>query len=469
MKRTKIIATVGPACEDEESLRHLIGLGVNVFRLNFKHNEPAWHEAISKRIRTVAQETGAIIGVLLDLQGPEIRMQLGTTSIELNEGQPVVLGEGGIMLSHPEIVQHLVEGERVVMNDGQFECIYTKKDGKDYVVPKQAGTLFNNKSMNVPDADIPLEVLTQRDFIGIEIAAKQSIDFVALSFVRTALDVLTIKTAMKQRGCTAKVIAKIEAKKAIKHLDDIIEASDAIMVARGDLGVELPPEQVPYYQKKIIRKCFAQGVPVITATQMLESMIENPYPTRAEVSDIANAVFDMTDAIMLSGESALGKYPQEAVRVMAQTAVFNENAQKEDVRDRYQFTLSRLPEHLCDAAYNIYHSASAGNEFSCFLVMSQTGRTAQLVSRYHPHVPVFAVVPDESVARSLTLNYGVYPLVKKTPRNSGHRAVEEDSLLACFADLKNSGLVKPGSRVIVIHGDIWGQVGGASVVRIMTT
>jgi len=467
MKKTKIIATVGPSCEQEGHLRNLITLGVNVFRLNFKHNEPDWHRMIARRIKALAVEMEVVVGVLIDLQGPEIRIKLASDSIELEAGTPVALGPAGIDVTHPQIIPHLSDGERIVLNDGQYECAVRKNDDGIWLVPTQSGELGNHKSINIPDADIPLEVLASRDYIGIDIAAQEKIDFVALSFARTVSDIETLSQALKKVGSNAKIVAKIEAKKAIANIDGIIDAADIIMVARGDLGVELPPEQVPHYQKKIIRKCIARGVPVITATQMLESMIEHPHPTRAEISDVANAVFDLTDALMLSGESAVGAYPAEAVASMARTAEYNESFQQDDVRSTYRFHLGTQAEHLGDAAYNMYHSNHHNSPFAAFVVISQTGRSAQLISRYRAHIPVFAFVPTSDVARSLTINYGITPLVKKAPVSGDHEIVEKTHIISCIMELVEQKLLQKNVSVIVMHGDMWGVVGGSSVVRIM--
>lgn len=468
MKRTKIVATIGPSSEDEDSIRHLISLGVNVFRLNFKHNDVAWHKATIQKIHSVCEGVNVHIGVLLDLQGPEIRIVMSQDEIRLEKDVPVEFGTSEFSITHPEILKHIEPGQEVVVNDGQFHLTFEHDGDRMVLIPQDSGVLKNRKSMNLPGGDFPLDVLTSRDYEGISLAAEEYVDYVALSFARTKDDVLQLREALNAAGSTAKVISKIEARQAISHLDEIIDESDVVMVARGDLGVEIPIEQVPHYQKKIIRKCFSRGVPVITATQMLESMIENPYPTRAEVSDVANAVLDLTDAVMLSGESAQGKYPSEAVNMMARTVIFNENAKlTHDMRQLYRFELGTQVQHLCDAAYNIYDSGSHNNEFSAFVVLSQTGRTASLISRYRPSIPVFAFVPNDAIARSLTVNYGIYPVVRKADENHQHE-VERTYIKECIQLLVKDGLLKPGGQVVVVHGDYWGVVGGASTLRIVT-
>ncbi len=469
MKRTKIVATIGPSSEDEDSLRHLISLGVNVFRLNFKHNDVDWHRATIKRIHHVCEDTNVYVGILLDLAGPEIRIRLSGDEINLETGVPVPFGTDAFTITHPEILDHIQSGQEVVVNDGQFSLTFEQRpDGGKVLIPHDTGILKNRKSMNLPGGDFPLEVLTERDFEGIALASEEHVDYVALSFARDKDDVEKLRIALQKAGSSAKVISKIEARQAVDHIDEIIDSSDAVMVARGDLGVEIPIEQVPHYQKKIIRKCFSKGVPVITATQMLESMIEHPYPTRAEVSDVANAVLDLTDAVMLSGESAQGKYPSEAVNMMARTVIFNENAKlTQDTRRLYHFDLHTPVHHLCDAAYNIYDSGFHDNEFSAFVIISRSGNTARLISRYRPNIPVYAFVPQASIARSLTVNFGVFPIVKDAPDND-HQEVERAYIEDCLSYLQENTLLDTGNRVIVMHGDFWGVVGGASTIRIYT-
>lgn len=466
VKLTKIVATVGPASESEEMLRSLVNEGVNIFRFNFKHNETEWHEKMIRRVNELARQMDTPIGVLLDLQGPEIRVKMASGQIEIKKDTPLELGTPEFTISHPAILEHLQDGQYVVVNDGQFSFTLRKTDGKYILLPFQGGILKPNKSMNFPGADYPIDVLTQRDLDGIEMAGREGVDFIALSFVRLASDVLYLKDEMTKRNIKAKVVAKIEAKKAIENLDSIIEAADAIMVARGDLGVELPIEQVPFYQKQMIRKSFERGIPVITATQMLESMQSAPYPTRAEISDIANAAYDLTDAVMLSGESAMGKYPIEAVKTMAKVVSYNEGLSFEDVRQDYEFRLDRQEQILCDAAYNLYHTGRDIVPFKGFIVFTESGKTAQMLARYRPHIPVYAFAPSFDVADSLTIHFGIYPFVLQTPRTLND-VVTHDATAETVSYLHKRGLVTKGDKLILIHGDNWGVVGAASTIRVV--
>lgn len=335
-KLTKIVATIGPSCDSEKQIEALINAGVNVFRFNFKHNILEWHNDRIQRVNIVSEKMGMTIGTLIDLQGPEIRINMSSDQIILRDDDLLSFGEGkDLSISHPQIIRHLTIGQKISADSGSFSFTVEKKGNKTYLRSHSKGILKNRKALNIPGADFPFPVLVDRDFEGLKVAARNEIDFVALSFVRTADDIRIIRSKMKKYNVSAKLIAKIETEKSLKNLDEIIDISDGIMVARGDLGVELPLEEVPYYQKIIIKKSIKKGIPVITATQMLESMIEKPFPTRAEVSDIANATYDLTDAVMLSGETATGAYPIEAVKVMNKTLAFNELKNMVDSRKRF--------------------------------------------------------------------------------------------------------------------------------------
>jgi pyruvate kinase len=468
MKLTKIVATIGPSSESPAMIEDLIKRGVNIFRFNFKHNSVEWHSETIDKVRTIVKKMGVVIGILIDLQGPEIRIRLGGDEIELKKGVNVPFGGTEFTVSHPQIIPHIKDGQHIVVNDGQFRFTFKIVDGKTYLEPHSSGILKNTKTLNVPGGDFPLPALVERDYLGIKLAAEKQADFIALSFVRSAADVNFLKTEMGKADATSKTISKIETKKAIHNLDEIIEASDAIMIGRGDLGVEIPIEEVPYYQKIMIRKSLEVGSPVITATQMLESMIENPYPTRAEVSDIANAAYDLTDAVMLSAESASGKFPAQAVSLMARTVSFHEQIPVPDVRLEYNFQIRNSEELICDAAYNFYHKSIQDNKVKAFIVVSNTGKTAQMISRYRPQVPIYAVTPSSAVANILTLNFGIYPTVhheftekKGTPITRGDIQKVADDLIALH-------ILQKGDNVVVVHGDTWGGTTGASTIRNLT-
>ncbi len=473
-KLTKIVATIGPACESEEMIEKLITAGVNVFRFNFKHNTVEWHGDMIERVNKVAKRMGVRIGTLIDLQGPEIRINIAAGELDLKIGEEILLDEEtlkndakGFTISHPEIIEHLEQDQGCVVDDGAFEFEVVKKNGKTYLKCLSKGILKQRKSMVIPGADFPFPVLIDRDFDGLKLAKLKEIDFVALSFVRSAEDVKMLRKEMKKYGVEAKVVSKIETQLALDELDDIVDASDGVMVARGDLGVELPIEQVPYQQKMMIKKSIEKGKFVITATQMLESMIKSPIPTRAEVSDIANAGYDLTDATMLSGESAFGEYPLKAVEVMAKTLRFNETKFFSDSRLQFDYERDGTDSMVCDAAYDLFLEMRArGEEVAGFIVFSHTGQTVKILSSLRPDKPIVAFCKDSKVAESLTVSYGVLPIVmgKKYKKNE---QVTQDHVLAGIRYLEDMGVAKKGERFIVMHGDVWDVAGGTSTVKLV--
>ncbi len=358
---TKIIATIGPSSESPEMIEKLIEAGVNVFRFNLKHNEIDWHKDRIQRVKDIAQKLNMSIGTLIDLQGPEIRLITpNMEEISIKKGEEIVIrakSDGNsFSLTDDVVLSYMERGQKIVVDDGEFQFDVEKASGDAVtLVSRSNGNLKTRKTLNVPGVYFPLAAITKRDKEAMVEFSKSPVDFVALSFVRTAQDVLDLKKFMNKIEFKARVISKIETKLAIENLDEIIDVSEGIMVARGDLGVELPIEQVPYYQKIMIKKCLERGFPVITATQMIHSMIERPYPTRAEISDIANAVFDLTDMVMLSEESAAGQYPLEAVNYMKRTLIFNEkNVMVKDSREMFDFITVDSEEMLCETAYNLY-------------------------------------------------------------------------------------------------------------------
>lgn len=472
-KLTKIVATIGPSCESEEMIAKLIHAGVDIFRFNFKHNTVEWHSGMIQRVNRVAARVGMPIGTLIDLQGPEIRINMPFDQIEVKVGQPIPIGKEafesktGFTITHQEIIEHIKEGQKIVADSGAFTFEFTKKNGQPRLIPKNKGILKQRKALNIPGADFPFPVLVDRDIEGLKLAEREQIDYVALSFVRYATDLQTIREEMKKYNVQARVIAKIETEKAMDHLDVIIDNCDGVMVARGDLGVELPLEEIPYHQKLIIKKAIQKGVPVITATQMLESMIENPYPTRAEVSDIANATYDLTDAVMLSAETASGAHPIEAVKIMTTTIGFNEKKNLVDSRLRLQFDIDDQSAMVCDAAYNILlQMRTHKKHIAGIVVYTKSGNTARLLSRYRPFVPLFAFVPDDHIRDQLLINFGVIPITfTGVVENS---EVTSEGFRKGFAYLKEHYGLKDGDKVIVLHGDRWAQAGGTSSVKIIS-
>lgn len=473
-KLTKIVITIGPSCDSPVMIKTLIDLGVDIFRFNFKHNSIKWHDERIKRVNQVSKKMGIPIGTLIDLQGPGIRINMPYEKISVKKDELLLFGEEvltkkekGFSISHPKIIPSLKEGQKVLADDGSFSFFVEKFQNKTYLRAKTSGILKNRKNLNIPGANFPFSVLVDRDFDGLKLAQRHEIDYVALSFVKSTEDIKTVKKEMKNYRVTPKIIAKIETKKALDNLDGIIEESDGVMVARGDLGVEIPTEQVPYYQKIIIQKCVKRGIPVITATQMLQSMVDNPVPTRAEVSDIANAVYDSTDAVMLSAETSIGKYPLQSVEMMKKTVLFNEKKNIIDCRKKFDFELKDKEAVLCDTAYGLYiEEQNQKNNVSGFLIFTHTGRTARLISRYHPLVPIFAFTPNQSVSESLNINFGVFSFPYELISKKGE--VMKIDIQKAVEFLLKRNWIKRGKTLIVLHGDYWAVEGGTSTIKFLT-
>lgn len=473
-KLTKIIATIGPSCDSREQIKQLLDAGVNLFRFNFKHSTVEWHAERMKLVNEISKEINKPIGTLIDLQGPEIRLntpdgkpiQLEVDDMVYVGSKPAETDKKWFSINHEDILKHLLVGQHVSAEDGMFTFEVVEIGDRCVLRCLHGGLLENRKSFNIPGADFPFPVLIDRDKEGLQLAKDNEIDFVALSFVRSAQDLLTIREEMNKMELKSRLVAKIETEKALHDLDAIVDASDAVMVARGDLGVELPKEQVPYYQKIIIKKCIEKGKAVITATQMIQSMIDSPYPTRAEVSDIANATYDLTDAVMLSGETAQGKYPLKAVEVMARTVEFNETKFINDTRERFEYEIPDAESMICNAAYSLYLQCMHREEpLGGFVIFTQTGRTARLLSRYRPIVPLFAFTPSISVRDSLTMNFGIQPFEQDILANE---PVTADNILQAMHFLQHNNYVTKDKKVIVLHGDVWAVQGGTSTIKVLT-
>jgi pyruvate kinase len=468
-RRTKIVATVGPACDSEEMLNALVQAGVDVFRLNFSHGDHAGKVAVIRAIREISRRHEHAVAILGDLQGPKIRtglMQGG--SLRLTAGSEVVVttravkGEGDTI---PTIYQGLpgdvVPGDRILLDDGLMELKVIGIEGQDVrCLVVSGGLLKDRKGINLPGAKVSAPALTDKDREDLDFCIKEQLDFVALSFVRQASDVLELKEILNSQGSELKVIAKIEKPEAVANFDDILAASDGIMVARGDLGVEISPEKVPLIQKSIIRSCNQAGKPVITATQMLESMIQNPRPTRAEVSDVANAILDGTDAIMLSAETASGSYPIGAVSMMVQVALDVEGDPQLKTQVFHpvvdQEGVPRLAEVIGQGACRVAEGVNA----KAVLAFTQTGSTAALVSKYRPSLPIFAVTPSETVRRRLALYAGVHSLRVDIEGDTEAqiRSVEE-AVLA-------TGWLQVGDVVVITMGSPLSSTGTTNLLKV---
>lgn len=473
-KLTKIIATIGPACESEEMIEKMIEAGVDVFRFNFKHADISWHEERIKRVNKIAEKLKKHIGILLDLQGPEIRVKLPYEEIIVEKGELYPFGDvifkknlKGISISYSSIIESLNGGEKVLIEDGYYEFEVIKKNNDYFLLSKQDGIIKNKKNFNILGVDLPFSCLVEKDLKGLEMAVRNEVDFIALSFVRKKDDILILKKEMEKFNLKAKVIAKIETSEALKNIEEIIQLVDGVMVARGDLGVELSMEKVPYYQKLLIEKAREKNKFVITATQMLQSMISTKIPTRAEVSDIANACYDKTDAVMLSGETATGNFPLEAVMMMKKVIVFNENKFDfisrtfEDILDEKEELIAKM---VVDLAKN--QRKLRDKIIDAILVFTESGKTARLISANRPDIPIIAFVPEKEIADSLTINYGIYPLVYSEDFGREINLSSINKAISYFIKIfKSDFKIK---NLLIIHGDYWRVKGKISTLRFYT-
>ena len=422
IKKTKIVCTLGPVSENEETLRELIKNGLNVCRLNFSHGSHEEHKGRMDLVKKLREELNMPTAILLDTKGPEIRTgKFDAPEVLLEEGQTFTITMKDVMgnkemctVSYKGLANDVKTGDTILIDDGLVGLTVKEVNGDDIVCEVQnSGIVKNHKGVNVPGVKVNLPAITEKDRSDIEFGIEQGIDFIAASFVRKVSDVLAIREILEENNAThIKIISKIENQEGVENLDEIIEVSDGIMVARGDLGVEIPTEEIPVVQKLMIKKCNEAGKPVITATQMLDSMIRNPRPTRAEVTDVANAIYDGTDAIMLSGETAAGKYPVEAVKTMATIA----KRAEETMRNRR--TKINKSKNVTDAIS--YATCTTAMDLDARAILSSTasGHTARMVSKFRPDCPIIATTSDESVRRQLSLTWGVLPVMRNKSANT---------------------------------------------------
>ena len=454
-RRAKIVATLGPASSTPEVFRELVRAGLDVARLNFSHGTHEQKAELIRMVRKVSQEEGKPICILADLQGPKIRTG------KLKGHKPVLLMAGKRLTITPReiegnaalvgttfktLAENLTRGSRILLSDGLIELHVERVDGDDVVCEiVNGGMLGENKGINLPGIPVKVPSLTEKDEEDLIFAVGEGVDTVAVSFIRTADDVRHVKGRLHALKSEAWIIAKLEKPQAIEHLDSILEVADAIMVARGDLGVEVPPEKVPAIQKHIIRRAAEYRKPVITATQMLESMIENPRPTRAEASDVANAIYDGTDAVMLSAETAAGKYPVETVAMMAKIVVETEQQIRMDppLRRRHGRTVRlSVAETICEC---MAHSAE-DLELSAIAIFTESGSTARLLSKYRPEPPIYALSPFQDVISRSMLLWGTYPILCTRFRDT-------DKLVNMAEDiLESRGLVHQREVVGIVAG-----------------
>ena len=462
MKNTKIVSTIGPATDTKEKLSEIIDAGVDVVRQNFSHVDHEQHGKIYDRIRDVSEKTA----VMIDTKGPEIRLgqvKEGTVletghSVELTTDEEITGYEEVLSVNYSDFINHIEAGDEVRIDDGKIELQVEKVDDTAECTVVYGGEVSSRKAVNVPGKDIGLSAPTEKDVEDIEFAAEKGYDFVSLSFVKQASDVEEVREILEEHDSEMHIISKIEHAKAVENFDEILEASDAIMVARGDLGVELPAAELPMMQKKMIEKCNEAGKPVITATQMLESMTENPTATRAEISDVANAVLDGTDAVMLSGETAIGEYPVKTVKFMANVV---EEAEA-SMEGNTHHTVKQPPETTREIICKNVWQAARDSEAEYIVAHTSSGSTARNISKYRPENPIIAFTDSERVERQLQLAWGVRPYYEEFPEDV------EGMLEASAQRMETLGLAEGDDKLVLSAGIPTNVTGTTNMMQIRT-
>ena len=464
-RRTKIVVTIGPATESPERIRELIQAGATTFRLNFSHGDHSEHAERISTIRQVAHELGAHIGILQDLQGPKIRLgRFEEGPITLAKGDQFALTAKQVRcnqtvatVTYDKLAEEVSAGSRILLDDGRVEMKVERVDSVDQTLHCSVtvpGVLSNNKGVNFPDVQLSVRALTTKDRQDLAFGLQQGVDWVALSFVRNPSDMKEIRELIRKHGFTTPVVAKIEKFEAIDQIDAILPLCDGVMVARGDLGVEMPAEEVPLLQKDLIHKANSLGIPIITATQMLDSMASSPRPTRAEVSDVANAILDGTDAVMLSNETAVGDFPVEAVETMATIA-------RRIERDYPQRPIdSHLPSTIPNAISGAVSSIARQLNAAAILPLTKGGATAHNVSKFRPSTPILAITSEVNVARKLQLVWGVTPLLIETQKST------TATFTLAMAYAQEIGVVKDGDLCVQTAGTLAGISGSTDLIKV---
>ncbi len=467
-KKTKIVCTIGPVTESTEKLTELANAGMNVMRLNFSHGDFAEHQKRVDNIREVMKKTGKTVAILQDLCGPKIR--IGTfkddKAITLKEGATFTLTtdafegtEEKVSVNYPLLAKEVKVGGTILIQDGRKRLEVVEIKGNDIVCKVIiGGELKGRKGVNVPGANLSISALTEKDKKDVEFGIKNKVDFVALSFVRRASDILELREILDKAGSKAHIIAKIETPEALDVIDEVVAAADGLMVARGDLAIEIPAEEVPIAQKLMISKCNAVGKPVITATQMLESMIKSPVPTRAEVSDIANAIIDGTDAVMLSEETTLGDFPIEAVKIMTKVASRVESeVYTRDTIAEYDESHG-VTDVVSQSAVRAAHAVGA----KLIVALTRSGKSARMIARYRPAERILALSDSAENINKLMLSFGCYPMVSKT-----FKTVDEIMEIVRTATL-DTNLVNKGDKVVIVGGMPFGTAKDTNMILVET-
>ena len=471
MRRTKIIATLGPSCSSDDVVYRLLTSGADVFRLNFSHGKHSEHVETIKRVRKIATELGRYIPIIGDIQGPKLRLGEVNGVHDLESGQPFVIstkptpGDARRAFTpFSPLPREVRVGHRILINDGLVELVVTGVDQDDVTTRVvHGGPISSKKGMNFPDTEMTIPAITEKDREDVRFAVENAVDYIAASFIRRRSDIEGLRELLRGfEGSELKVIAKLEKPQAIENLEDILDVSDGVMVARGDLGVELPPEAVPIAQKKILTAANRCGKFGITATQMLESMTTNSRPTRAEASDVANAIFDGSDAVMLSGETASGRYPVEAVQMMSRIAIAAEaNRHIEHSEIRAPFRKVSETDEFTDALAGAANYAAEQIDAKFIVVFTQTGFAAQLMSKFRPKAPIIALTPSSWVARRMNILWGVQPFVLKEAGEFHEQIVDrvDDYLLA-------KDVVREGDRLVILMGSPIYQRAKTNLLRV---
>ncbi|MDY5099936.1 MAG: pyruvate kinase [Oscillospiraceae bacterium] len=467
MRRTKIICTLGPAVDSEEAMKKLILSGMNGARFNFSHGTHESQLATLERLNRARAELGIPVAAILDTKGPEIRVRnFENGKVTLTEGAEFTLtGEDCLgtaeraSVTYPHLAEELDAGGRILLDDGLIELRVERCQGPEvHCRVITGGVLSNHKSINIPDGHISLPAVTEQDERDLAFAAEHGFDWVAASFIRSAADLEEIRAVLRRHGGEGiRLMAKIENREGIEHLDEILDSADAVMVARGDLGVEIPAAEVPVHQKRMVAGAVRRGKVVVIATQMLDSMIRNPRPTRAEVSDVANAIFEGASCVMLSGETASGAYPFEALRTMVEAVEAAENSLVpwERFRGLHDFGHDSINEAITHACCTTAMDLSA----EAILTMTRSGHTARMVARFRPGCPIVALTPDERVARQLAIVWGVLPAV------AGDAASTDEVFARSVEKAKELGVLRAGDTAVITAGVPLGRVGSTNLIH----
>jgi len=469
MRKTKIVATLGPATKDVETMKHLIKAGLNVARINFSHGNHDSHTTVVENLKAAREELGEPVALLLDTKGPEIRIKtFKNGDVRLKKGQKFTLttdevegDENIVSVTYEELPNDVHTGSKILLDDGLIELRVSAVIGNNVeCIVGNDGDLGDNKGVNLPETNVSLPSLTQKDIDDIKYGIKMDFDYIAASFVRSAKDVLEIRQVLDDNdGSHLQIIAKIENREGVDNLESILEVADGIMVARGDMGVEIPPEEVPLIQKWMIKKCNMVGKPVITATQMLESMINNPRPTRAEANDVANAIFDGTDAIMLSGETAKGSYPVEAVKMMDRIARQTE----ENLSNNTQTMRRRSDQSVVNVTNAITYatcSIAASLDAACIVTVTKSGYSGRMVAKYRPNCTILVVATNTVVWRQMSLVWGV------TAMTTGMVESDDELFEVAGKCAMDSGLAKNGDLIVIVAGVPVGAAGTTNLVKV---